>query len=115
MTRPDTPQQLTKRLVHLVQCARRTCLHVLTEDEYEWVPHNSGETALCPKCLNDAFFSLNEFGQRLTMRDREKFRAGIDPNLIQPTPRMGKKRRAQLLAAKHRALENGNAPQDNAP
>ena len=95
------------RLVRLVQCARKSCGHVLLEDERGWtLPKGAlfSRTAICPKCSNHSFYTLNEKGQQITMRDSEKYRHGIDPASIEPSPRMGLKMKRRILAAKRRAL-----------
>jgi hypothetical protein len=96
---------LQPRLVHLLQCARAKCGHVLTKDEYDWKPSGIGKTAICPMCGCSEFYSLKANGQKMTMKDHDENRDGINPELIDPTPRMGPKLKASLLAAKRRILE----------
>ena len=93
------------RLVHLLQCARAKCGHVLTKDEYTWKPSCIGRTAICPMCGCSEFYSLKANGQKMTMKDHDENRDGINPELIVPTPRMGPKLKASLLDAKRRILE----------
>ena len=96
------------RLVRILQCGRQSCSHVLTEDERDWKSDprwESSRTAICPECGCDSFYTLNEKGQQITTRDREKYREGIDPSTLEPSPRMGPKNRRMILAAKARILE----------
>jgi len=93
------------RLVHLLQCGRAKCGHVLTKDEYDWKPSGIGATAICPMCGCSEFYSLKANGQKMTMKDHEENRDGINPELIEPTPRMGPKLKASLINAKRRILE----------
>jgi len=102
-------------LVRLLQCGRQSCGYVLTEDEREWLQDpewSARRTAHCPKCGEDGFYTLNEKGQKITARDREKYRDGLDPTLIEPSPRMGPKNRRMILAAKERILEANVEPID---
>jgi hypothetical protein len=106
----SAPAVALPRLVRLVQCGRRACGYVLTEEERDWREDPEWEgrkTAVCPKCGEDSFYSLNELGQKLTMRDRDKYRDGIDPATIEPSPRMGEKMKRWILAAKSRAIGTG--------
>ncbi len=101
---------LQPRLVRLLQCGRKSCGHVLTEAEREWVKSKDFEgarTAVCPECGNDDFYTLNAAGQSMTMRQmRESGEREIDPATIEPSPRMGPKMKARILDAKRRALES---------
>jgi len=95
-------------LVRLIQCGRRSCSYVLTEDERDWEQHpkwDSGKVAVCPICGNDGFYTLKPNGQKMTMSERDQYRDGIDPATIEPSPRMGPKMKAYLRDAKRRALE----------
>jgi len=95
-----------RRLVRLVQCGRRSCSYVLSEDERGWTPNDyGGQKAICPKCGEDGFYTLKENGQKASWGERDQYRDGIDPTLIEPTPRMGPKFRAALLDAKRRIME----------
>lgn len=115
MPDPETTDQTTTlsrvdlpRLVRLIQCGRRSCGYVLTEDEREWSQDPEWEfrkTAICPKCGEDSFYTLNERGQKITFKERDKYRDGLDPTTIEPSPRMGLKMRRRILAAKRRAIE----------
>lgn len=104
----DAPTVEQKRLVRLIQCGRRACSHILTEDEREWT-RPLGElrrrTAICPQCGCDNFYTLNERGQSITFRELENYRNGLDPATIEPSPRMGSKMKSRLLAAKARILQ----------
>ncbi len=122
----DVVEQVTsshreQRLVRLLQCGRRSCGYVLAEDEREWLQDpewSARKTAHCPKCGEDGFYTLNEKGQQITTRDREKYRDGLDPTLIDPSPRMGPKNRQMILAAKQRILEanaSGHSPREIKP
>lgn len=99
-----------ERLVRLLQCGRKSCGHVLTEGEREWVKSKDFEgarTAVCPECGNDDFYTLNAAGQAMTARDmRDGADREIDPATIEPSPRMGPKMKARILDAKRRALES---------
>ena len=99
-----------KRLVRLLQCGRKSCGHVLTESERDWVKSKDFEgarTAVCPECGNDDFYTLNAAGQAMTTRDmRDGADREIDPATIEPSPRMGPKMKARILDAKRRALES---------
>jgi len=93
--------------VKLIQCGRHSCGHILLEDERDWKPLTewSGKRAICPKCGEDSFYTLNEKGQKTTMSQRDQYRDGIDPATIEPSSRMGLKMRRRILAAKRRAME----------
>lgn len=100
--------------VILMQCGRRSCGHVLLDTEREWIPNGIGETACCPKCGEEGFYHLNELGQTLKMSQREQYRHGVDPHLINPSTRMGLKMRRRIFAVKARALatlDQQKAPQ----
>lgn len=99
-----------KTLVRLIQCGRRSCSYVLTEDERDWMPNGFGKTAVCPICGNDGFYRLKPNGQKMTMSERDQYRDGIDPATIEPSPRMGPKMKAYLRDAKRRALETLTPP-----
>ncbi len=111
----ENSQQPERRLVTLLQCGKSRCGHVLTEAEYDWKPDLErdsflGKTAYCPKCGGDSFYTLNAQGQARRMSDpgpRE-----IDPETIEPSPRMGLKMRRRLLAAKRRAIARNTQPSD---
>lgn len=97
--------QPPKELVELVQCSRTKCGYVLTTDEYVWGDNPSwtcGQTAACPKCGGDSFYYLNAKGQARKMSDNSP--REIDPETIEPPPRMGLKMKRRILAAKRRAL-----------
>lgn len=113
-TKESQPQVGSGALVRLIECGRRSCGYILTEDEREWSEDPEWEgrkTAICPKCGEDGFYTLNESGQRITMRDRDKYRDGIDPATIEPSPRMGLTRRRRIFAAKLRAIEANDEAQ----
>ena len=93
----------------VLQCGRKSCGHVLTESERDWVKSKyfkGAKTAVCPECGNDDFYALNSAGQAMTARDmRDGAAREIDPATIEPSPRMGPKMKARILDAKRRALE----------
>ncbi len=96
------------RLVSLLQCGKQRCGHVLLEEERAWTAPKGSlnrRVAICPKCGHDSFYTLNEKGQQITTRDREQYRHGLDPTMIEPSPRMGLKMKRRILAVKRRALE----------
>ena len=114
--REDSPavSGSVQRLVRLIQCERRSCGHVLIEDERAWIPHPEwagAMRAVCPKCADYGFYTLNEKGQAIGIKDLDKYRNGIDPETIDPSPRMGLKMKRRILAAKRRAIE-ANAQAD---
>lgn len=96
------------KLVTLVQCSKSRCGHVLTEDEYVWKSNAKfglpSATGTCPKCGGDSFYTLNTQGQHRKMSDSDKPRE-INPEDINPSPRMGLKMRRRILAAKRRATK----------
>ena len=97
--------ELTK--VKLIQCGRRSCSYVLDEDERAWEQHpewEDGKVAVCPICGQDDFFTLKPNGQKVRVSEMDEYRDGIDPNLIEPTPRMGPKMKAYLRDAKRRIM-----------
>lgn len=97
-----------RRLVRLVQCGRRSCGYILTEGERVWVPSKNfdmGQTAVCPICEEDSFYTLKPNGQKVKFSERDDYRDGIDPTMIEPAPRMGPKVKAYLRDAKRRILE----------
>lgn len=95
---------MSTTLVKVIECSRKSCGHILLDDERDWKPMDIGKRAICPKCGCESFYTVKENGQTMKTSEREKYRAGIDPVEIEPTPRMGPKRRAALLAVKKRAL-----------
>lgn len=100
----DTPTQIPPKLVLLVECARRSCSHIHTEEERVETPKRSGVSAVtCPACYCDTYYVLKPTGQRATYRELDKYRS-INPAGIEPAPRTGPKKKASLLAAKRRAL-----------
>lgn len=110
MSENSTPETSNSapHLVHLIQCGRRACSHVLTEDEREWTAPEGAlrrRTAICPQCGCDNFYTLNESGQSITFRDREKYRNGLNPADIEPSPRLGPKMKNRLLAVKARIIQ----------
>lgn len=93
------------RLVRLIQCGRRSCGHVLTEDERPLRRDDDRRsTCICPKCGEDSFYTLNEKGQSINQMSYE-----LDPSTIEPSPRMGPKMKARILDAKRRAMQSINA------
>ena len=91
-------------LVNLIQCGRQSCGHVLLEEERHWKPDGIGERAICPRCGNCGFYTLKANGQKVTRKEMAEYRNGVDPRLIEATPRMGPKMRKELAEAKARAL-----------
>jgi hypothetical protein len=106
----DTPLKAdcNPRLVRLLQCGRKSCGYVLTDDEREWKSVEYGKRAICSQCGCDSFYTLNEKGQQITTRDREKYRDGIDPTTIEPSPRMGPKMTKAIIRAKWHAINQAN-------
>lgn len=99
-----TPQ--TGTVIHLMQCSKQRCGHVLLETEEAKVPHPDYKNAtisVCPKCGCNSFYTLNAQGRCRTTKDRDLPRE-INAEDINPSPRMGLKMRRRLLAAKRRAL-----------
>ncbi len=93
------------KLVRLIQCGRRSCSYVLTEDERLWEPKSEiGQVAVCPICGDDSFYTLKANGQKVTFKEREEYRDGVNVDEIEATPRMGPKMRSYLRDAKARAL-----------
>lgn len=106
LDQPSTAGASSQRLVRLIQCGRASCGYVLTEDEQKWVPHPEFEnstTGTCPKCGKDSFYHLNAQGQKRRMSEPLPWE--IDPNDIEPSPKMGLKMKRRILAAKRRAIE----------
>lgn len=92
--------------IHLMQCSKQRCGHVLLDTERVWVPKDKwidvgGTVAICPKCGGDSFYTLNEKGQ--TRKGGDTSTREIDHDSIAPSPRMGLKMKRRLLAAKRRA------------
>lgn len=101
----NTTPPTTGTIIHLMQCAKQRCGHVLLESEREWIPVSRDEqtkSAVCPKCSGDSFYTLNTQGQRRMRRDEGP--REILAEDINPSPRMGLKMRRRLFAAKNRAL-----------
>lgn len=106
-----TPISTTTALVHLLQCAKQRCGHVLPDNERDWNPSPDWEgslKAVCPKCGGEGFFTLNAKGQCRMQRDTSP--REINPHAIEPSPRMGLKRRRRIIAAKRRILESLTPP-----
>lgn len=100
---PPTP---AKTPVHLIQCSRQRCGHVLLESEQEQIPHpdfKNATVSVCPKCGCDSFYTLTAQGRCRTTKDRDLPRE-INAEDINPSPRMGLKMKRRLLDAKRRAL-----------
>ncbi len=92
--------------VHLMQCTKQRCGHVLLEDERDWIPSPDWEgskRAVCPKCANDSFYTLTAQGRCRTTKDRGLPKE-INAEDIQPSSRMGLKMTRRLFAARSRAL-----------
>lgn len=95
------------RLVRLIRCGRKSCGHVLTEEERGWRQDPKWaafRTAICPECGGDSFFTLNAAGQAMTARGMRDGPRDIDPAAIEPSPRLGPQMKARVLDAKRRAL-----------
>jgi len=58
------------------------------------------KVAICPKCGNDSFYTLNRHGQKIN-----KMNEPLDPTTIEPSPRMGLKMRRRIFAARRRATD----------
>jgi hypothetical protein len=100
----------TKLMVHLMQCARQRCGHVMLEDERTSVPDKlwDGFTVkVCPKCDNESFYTLNTQGCCRTTKDRDLPRE-INAHDIEPSPRMGMKMKVRILSAKRRAIKSAS-------
>ena len=96
----------TTTTIHLMQCAKQRCGHVLLETEQELMqcPERAYvKIHVCPKCGGDSFYTLNALGRCRTTKDRDTPRE-INAEDINPSPRMGIKMRRRLFAAKNRAL-----------
>lgn len=96
--------QTSPKLVRLLQCGRKSCGYVLADEERGWRREDIGQRAICPICANDDFYTLKANGQKVNYREMDEYRKGVDPNLIEATPRMGPKMRAYLRDAKKRIL-----------
>lgn len=95
------------KTVELLQCGKSTCQHVLLESERVWVQEDEiTRRATCPKCGNDAFYTLTAQGKHRMQGDDSP--REIDPVCICPSPRMGMRRAKEIMSAKHRALGIGN-------
>ena len=96
----------TTTTVVLLECSRARCGHVLLESEQSSRPSAlwaSTTVSTCPRCGNESFYTLHASGRHRTMKDI-KLPLEINAEDIDPSPRMGIKRRRRLFAAKHRAL-----------
>lgn len=105
-TTTAAPMGVIVHPIHLMQCAKQRCGHVLLETEQELIPcpeRSNVRFHVCPKCGGDAFYTLNEQGRCRTTKDRDKPREILAED-ISPSPRMGLKMRRRLFAAKNRAL-----------
>jgi hypothetical protein len=99
------------RLVKLLRCGRKSCSHVLIEEEKEWRTDPewaARKTSHCPKCGEVGFYTLNELGQIIKYSQRDEYRNGIDPTKIVPSPRMGLAMKRRILRAKRYALSLTN-------
>lgn len=92
-------------LIRMLQCGKKSCSHIFTDDEHVWLPGTIGKRACCPLCHNGDYYTLKENGQKMTMQEREPYRKGIDPNAIEPTAKMGPKMRLRLERVKVRSLD----------
>lgn len=98
-------------LVKIIQCSNKSCGHVLLENERDWTPTKWGKAAICPLCRCRRFYTLKTDGNATVMSERDTYRNGIDPTLMEPHPRMGPKKKASFLAAKERAIEKAKSPE----
>ena len=97
-------EKLSVELVKLVECARRGCGHILTEEEYEWRPGSFGKTAVCPLCFGETFYRLKANGRRMTPDDTRHGPEKFDPATIAPCSKLGLKKQMGLLDVKRRVL-----------
>lgn len=91
--------------VILLECGKSRCQHILLNTEYVGKPDKSwpGSTLqTCPKCGGDSFYTLDPVGRARRMSDNAP--REIDPESIQPSEKMGLKKRRRIFAAKARAL-----------
>lgn len=103
-TSPEAPTTGTP--VTMLECSRVKCGHILLKTEQSSRPSAlwAGSTVhTCPKCGNESFYTLHANGRHRTTKDRD-IPLEIMAEDINPSPRMGLKRRRRLFAAKHRAL-----------
>ena len=101
----------TTAKIRLLECARVRCGHICLKSEQSSRPSAlwAGSTVdICPKCGNETFYILHANGRCHTMKDRD-LPLDINPADIEPSPKIGLKRRRRILAAKTRALANGPA------
>ena len=90
--------------VELLQCGKTSCQHVLLESERVWVEEDEiTRRATCPKCGNDAFYILTSQGMPRMQGDTSP--REVKPEDIEPSQRMGPKRRGAVLAARKRAFD----------
>jgi len=100
-----------KEMVILVECCKKSCGHILTEDEYAWMPDprwKDSRTAECPMCGGESFYTLKENGQHRMSRDTAP--REIHVMKIEPSTKMGPKRWAKILMAKKRAMDRIEIP-----
>lgn len=96
----------------LNECAARKCGHIYFGGETEWLPE--GDRTLrgaCPRCGEQSYYPLNPLGQRRKSSDKTPHEMAVAD--INPSPRMGPKRRRRILAAKRRA--EGREPKNYRP
>ncbi len=97
---------LRKTPIHLLQCSKQRCGHVLLKTEQDKIPSRlwaNATVSVCPKCGNESFYTLTAQGRCRTTKDRD-LPLEINAEDIAPSPRMGLKMRRRLFAAKNRAL-----------
>lgn len=96
----------------LNECAARRCGHIYFGGETECLPEDDRTLpGACPRCGEPDYYPLNPLGQRRKSSDTTAYTMGVAD--INPSPRMGPKRRCRILAAKRRA--EGREPKDRLP
>lgn len=89
----------------LLECGKSRCQHILLSAEYVEKPDKrwqGSRICTCPKCGGDSFYTLDPAGRARRMSDNAP--REIDPETIQPSEKMGPKKRRRIFAAKARAL-----------
>ena len=91
--------------VTLLECCKARCGHILLSSEYVEKPDRRWKGSMictCPKCGGESFYTLNSAGQARRMSDNST--REITPDSIEPSEKMGLKKRRRIFAAKSRAL-----------
>ena len=103
---PSDPTKNTGTKVELIECSLQRCAHIHLFKERDKKPgqlFKNSFVLVCPKCGCNSYYTLNAKGQ--ARRESDTSPREINAEDIEPSEKMGLKKRRRILAAKRRALE----------